>query len=423
MLVLRRLVIGVVAMLLPVTAAAQMARHAYDITSYDLNIRPDFTTGAISLRVALRITNAAAAESFDFGLSARYVTVTATIDGQAAPITRTGSTIAVANTARRRDVELEFELAGTPGKSEDENRPVIDADSLFLLWSDRFYPIDFADWATVRTSVLLPAGMSAIGPGSERSETPTAAGVWHVFESRTPSVKFSVLADRRWVRATWRVGRVRMVTLLHPEVASRADALRRTSADVLQYYSALHGFYPADQFAFVTVAGMFARRAFPGFVGYEPSYLIRTLAEDGYDAHETSLLWWGYATHGEGPGAFQWTEGFGDYVEVLYTRARHTPVSANLRRARDRFLAANPPLSIAPASLTGSSPQPAIHGDLPWRMDAVRRAIGGARFRAAIQRLFRIYRWRTFTLDEFVAVFEQQAPASVRPRVRPLLTH
>src|SRR3990170_3875463 len=38
------------ALSVPARAAAQLARHPYDVTSYDLNIRPDFTTGEISLR-------------------------------------------------------------------------------------------------------------------------------------------------------------------------------------------------------------------------------------------------------------------------------------------------------------------------------------------------------------------------------------
>ena len=44
-----------------------------------------------------------------------------------------------------------FRLSGTPGKSAGESRPVIDDDSLFLLWSDRFYPADFDDWTLLRT--------------------------------------------------------------------------------------------------------------------------------------------------------------------------------------------------------------------------------------------------------------------------------
>ena len=87
---------------------------------------------------------------------------------------------------------------------------------------------------------------------------------------------------------------------------------------------------------------MYARRAFTGFVGYEPGYLERTLERDGYDGHETALLWWGYATRGEGPGAFQWTEGFGDYVEILYAEGTGKPVPYNMQRARDAFLAMNP---------------------------------------------------------------------------------
>jgi hypothetical protein len=211
-----------------------------------------------------------------------------------------------------------------------------------------------------------------------------------------------------------------MVTLLHPEAQQFADALFRTSGDVVAYYTDLHGYYPADSFAFVTISGMFARRAFTGFIGYEPRYLAQTMARDGYDGHETALLWWGYATHGEGPGAFQWTEGFGDYVEMLYAEARRRSVPFNLQRARDAFLALAPTPDLVLTDLGGNSPQPLIHGRLPWVMAAVRERIGDAPFRRAIRTLFDRWRYRTFTLDEFIAVFENAARPDARPAVRAL---
>ncbi|OFW05982.1 MAG: hypothetical protein A3H96_00140 [Acidobacteria bacterium RIFCSPLOWO2_02_FULL_67_36] len=408
------------ALSVPARAAAQLARHPYDVTSYDLNIRPDFTTGEISLRARVAIARARGTDAFRFGLSPRYRDVSVRANGHIVDVERARSTVTVPNAAHDADVVLEFALAGTLGKSDDEDRDAIDRDSLFLLWSDRFYPIDYADWARVRTSILLPHAMPVVAPGVEISATPTSAGTWHIFESRTPAVKFSVVADRRWVSRTWRLGGLRMTTLLDSEVAALAPALHRTASDIVAYFTRLHGYYPADAFTFVTVRGIFARRALSGCVAYEPGYLKRTMDADGYDAHETSLLWWGYALHGEGPGAFQWTEGFGDYVEVMYTEARHKPLSVNLRRARERYEALGA-ADISIERLTGNSPQPVIHGRLPWLMDRVRKEIGDARFRAAIRTLFTRFRWRTFTLDEFVSVFERAAPPASRQHVRALL--
>jgi hypothetical protein len=414
------LLVALSALVLSDHAASQFAAQAYDIRRYEITIRPDFVTGDLAIDTQIDLDNGAGVEAFRFGLSGQLGSVAATVNGREGDVRRTGGIVEVSAPPRTRDVRLHITTRGRSLKSEDEDRPVIDQDSLFLLWSDRFYPIDFADWAIVKTSVLLPSGMTPIAAGRLTSVRTTSEGVWHVFESATPAVNVSVFADRRWIRTERNVGGVSMVTLLHPDVQQFAETLFKTSGDVLAYYTDLHGYYPADSFAFVTLSGMFARRAFAGFIGYEPRYLAQTMARDGYDGHETALLWWGYAAHGEGPGAFQWTEGFGDYVEMLYAEARQKPVPVNLQQARNKFLAISPTPALALADLKGSSPQPLIHGRLPWVMAAVRERIGDAAFRRAIRTLFDQYRWRTFTLDQFISVFEDAAPADARPHVRAL---
>jgi hypothetical protein len=410
--------VSLVALAFPVRVFAQLTNHPYDIKRYELEIRPDFSVGTLCVGAKIDIDNPRGDHAFRFGLSRQYERVTVTVDGREVALTRSGGVVEIA-APERKNATLRFTMCGGSMRSEDEERPLIDENSLFLLWSDRFYPIDFGDWAPVKTSVLLPAGMLAIAPGVLKSTRTTAEGVWHVFEARTPTVNFSVFADRRWIRTTRSIGQIRMVTLLHPESQRFADILFRTSEDVVEYYTRLHGYYPAEQFAFVTLAGMYARRAFPGFVGYEPKYLERTMARDGYDGHETSLLWWGYATHGEGPGAFQWTEGFGDYVEMLYAEARQKPMPFNRQRAREAFLAIDPKPEVALTDLKGNTPQPLIHGRLPWMMEALRGSIGDSAFRRGIRLLFHRYRSRTFTLDQFMSVFEEVVSPDLRSLVRP----
>jgi hypothetical protein len=401
------------AVLAPASSAAQPAVRSYDIARYELEIRPDFDTGALSIAATVLIDNPKRDRVFQFWLSARFTSITVLANGRPAhPRMDDGSIeIDAPPTDRAR---LEFRLHAKELPSTDEQRGAIDRDSLFLLWSDRFYPIDFGDWSTIRTAVLLPPGMLAMAPGRLQSTRATSEGVWHEFEASVPTVAASVFADRRWIRTARRVGGVDMETLLHPEVNRFADALFAASGDVLAYYTELHGFYPAEKFAFVTISGMYARRAFPGFVGYTPAYLEKTMAGDGYDGHETALLWWGYATRGQGRGAFQWTEGFGDYVEIMYAEARGKALPANLRRARDAYLALPPGSDVALADLRGNTPQPLIHGRLPWLMAAQRACLGDERFRAAIRRLFDEFRYRTFTLEEFREVMSGGNPAGCR---------
>ena len=396
--------------------AAQLVSHIYDITRYELEIRPDFASGDLRVEATIDIANPQHASGFGFGLSRQFQDVDVTLNGRPATVTRSNAVVEVRAGEETR-AKVHFSLRGHAMRSDDEDRACVEADSLFLLWSDRFYPIDFVDWAPVKTSILLPKGMEAIAPGHLQSSRETSEGVWHVFETTKPTVKFSIFADRRWLRTERRIAGLRFVTLLHPESRRFTEDIFRTSADVVAFYTALHGYYPADEFTFVTLTGMFARRAFPGFVGYEPSFLAQTMARDGYDGHETALLWWGYGAQGEGPGAFQWTEGFGDYVEILYDEASKRPIAFNLQRAREQFLAISgtpPPLT----ELRGSTPQPLVHGRLPWMMEALRHAIGDESFRRGIRALFTRYRARTFTLDQFFRVFEEVAAPDRRSAVR-----
>jgi hypothetical protein len=79
------------------------------------------------------------------------------------------------------------------------------------------------------------------------------------------------------------------------------------------------------EYNFVTIQGLYARRASNGFVAYSPDYLDKEMTRTRYDAHETSLLWWDSTTRGSAPGSWQWTEGFGDYVETITRMPAESP--------------------------------------------------------------------------------------------------
>jgi hypothetical protein len=191
-----------------------------------------------------------------------------------------------------RDETIAVATTAKPGKSHDEDAAVIDEDSLYLLWSDRFYPIDFDHWAPVRTSLILPAGFKTVAPGHVmRSETVDGAQKL-LFETTQPTVCYSVFADRRWSRNERVVNGLKIITLLHPEQDKYADKILAGCGDVLKFFTDLHGYYPGEQFSFVTVAGMRGRLALNGYIAYWPTFLDREMERTGYDAHETSLLWW-----------------------------------------------------------------------------------------------------------------------------------
>lgn len=396
-----------------VVHAAPENQSPYRIVHYDLRIEPDFAARTIRVSASIKIDNPSLTRTFSFGLADAYKVVSAGASGAEVNVRRGDGEIAVELRRPQRKPVLYLELSAAPGKSQDEERPVIEDNSLFLLWSDRWYPIDFDQWATLRTTVLLPPNFQVIAPGKLISVRKRGDKTEHVFNTTHPTVSFSVLADTRWTRSERQVGGFHIITLLHPESRKYAAEIFSTSADVLKFFSELHGDYPFDQFAFVTIPGMYARRAFAGWIGYSPEYLQKEMERTGYDAHETSLLWWGLTSHGSGSGSWQWTEGLGDYVEVMYGEARKKPLPQNFVRFRSDYLATPPEQDVPYDQLRGDTPQKIIHGKYPWTMQVMRELIGDPAFRRGIRLLFDRYRFRTFSMDEFIATFEEAAGQSL----------
>lgn len=330
-----------------------------------------------------------------------------------AAIQRNQGTITITVKKPARKVSLFFALKGSPGKSVGEDRAVIEDQSLFLLWSDRFYPIDFDDWAIVKTTIILPPNFQAIAPGRLAKVHRVGGKVKYIFETTKPAVCFSVFADSRWIRIEREMNGLRMQTLLHPESQKWAERIFTTSGEILKFYSETYCPYPFDQFSFVTLRGLYARRAFSGFVGYEPGYLEKDFATTGYDAHETALLWWFYTLRGSGWEGFHWTEGFGDYAEILYGETYRKPIPEIFRYFRDEYLALLPEQDV-PYTESSSEHQAVIHGKYPWLMHLIRYVVGDDGFKRAMKLLFERFEFRTFSMEEFVATLEEGSGQSLQ---------
>ena len=234
------------------------------------------------------------------------------------------------------------------------------------------------------------------------------------FETARPTVAFSVLADSRWIKTNRDINGIPMQTLLYPESQRYAEQIFSTSSEILKFFSGTFCPYPFDQFSFITIDSIYARRAFPGFVGYNPKYLQKEFTTTGYDAHETSLLWWDYTSHGTGPGSFQWTEGFGDYAEIMIDKAFRRPFPAIFESFRNEYLATPDSEDVLYQNLHGNTPQKFVHGKYPWMMHLIRYVIGDHAFRNAMNLVFRKFEYRTFSMDEFISTLEEGSGQSLQ---------
>jgi hypothetical protein len=380
---------------------------SYDIKHYNILLDPDFATGRLHERATIDIDDPGLSNKFTFNLSERFSNVSVSANGVPAALAKNGDEVTVTPAKAAKQVRLVFELEGIPGRSVDEQRDVIEPESLFLLWSDEWYPADFDDWATVETTLVIPKRFQAIAPGKLVRTTAEGENIRYTFATSQPTVSYSVFADSRWIRTERDVNGFHIQTLLYPGSDEFRDQIFATSADVLKTFSGWFNGYPFDQFSFVTMSGTYARRAFPGWVAYSPRYLRQEMKRTGHDVHETSLLWWCYVTHGSGPGSFQWTEGFGDYAEVMYDEARYRPIPRIFETFRESYLKVAGEKDMPYTALRGNTPQELVHGKYPWLMQMIRRQYGDQAFLRAMNLLFTRYRFRTFTMDEFVSTMEE----------------
>ena len=379
-----------------------------DVQRTVLLIRPDFASNRLRLTATLDIANPSGETEFSYFLATWYDTIVVRSRAGRAAVTRDGDAVTVRVPRATSREQLVFTLSGAPGRSAGDNRAVLADSSMYLLWSDRFYPADFDDWSVMSTQVELPPGFRVLAPG--RRVPAAERGALHVerYETSGPVRFASVIAETRWVETARLIAGRRMRTLLYPASQASAEQILRTSADVLDFYASRFGPYAFDQFTFATVEGIFARRALAGGVIYEPGYLANELRTTGHDAHETALLWWSYTAAGRGPGSYQWTEGFGDYAEMLYDEARGLPVPPDFELYRRGYLrtAGTPdelPITAPRGPLAGNF----VHGRLPWVMHLLRFAVGDSAFDRGARLLFERWRFRSFTLDEFAATLAE----------------
>lgn len=390
------------------------AENPYNIKHYELYIEPDFMNKTISLSASIEIENPQLADTFAFGLNDSYEISNVAANVSSVTFNRNEGEISVTVKKPAKELTLTFKLKGKPGKSTDENRSVINSQSLFLLWSDRFYPIDFGDWATVKTIIILPSNFLVIAPGREIETLKLGNKVKHIFESRKPEVCYSVFADSRWIKSERKINGIRMQTLLYPESQKYSGQIFKTSSKILKFFSETFCRYPFDQFSFITLDSIYARRAFCGFVGYNPAYLKKVFTTTGFDAHETSLIWWGHIIGPSGSGSWQWLEGFGDYAEILYDEKYDQPVPKIFQYFKKKYLSTPNEKDLLYWELRGNTDQSLIHGKYPWLMHLVRFVIGDKNFLRGMKLLFKKFRFKTVTMDEFISALEEGSGKSLK---------
>ena len=87
---------------------------------------------------------------------------------------------------------------------------------------------------------------------------------------------------------------------------------------------------------------------------------------------------------------------------------------AIFQRFREEYLALPPEADKLYHELRGNTPQKIVHGKYPWLIHLIRYVVGDSSFQNALQLVFERFRFRTFSMPEFIATLEEGCGQSLQ---------
>ena len=268
---------------------------------------------------------------------------------------------------------LTFTIGGRPrGGTETE----IDSTRAVLAPSSAWYPQLRHMWATTALTVRVPAGWTAIAPG-----TPTRESAPEAFRFTTTrpvrSIAVAAAPGLRIVLASIVAVPFRLATTA--SIAPLAAAAQKLGPAMAWLSGALAP-YPFDGFALVLLPGYSGRVQASGLLIVGSSVPLATDA-DGADL--IAGQWFGEALGGDGA----WIEAFAAWEACVFARDRSLPLPGDITRLRAgyfRLLSGDVALGSAPAT----APAEVLRGKGSAAPDMVRLVAGDRAMFDAVRELF-----------------------------------
>ena len=322
----------------------------YQVSHYDLQLRYDPPTRALSARADLVGTTSAALRSFSLDL--RDLTVSAvTVNGRPAGFAHAGGELVVTPRSplpANRPFAVSVTYGGTTGRPVDNTGVLYGwvsyADGAFVAnepeGASTWYPVNDApyDKATYSFTVTVPNGTVAVGNGELLSQQTT--GGWTTFRwaARDPMASYlSMAATGNYTLTTSRTPSglpiINAVDKdLTPTQKARADASLALQPEMIDFFSGVFGSYPFSSFGAVVDDDRDAGYALEN----QTRPIYSGAPSEGTVAHELAHMWYGDKVTPELWKDIWLNEGFAVYAEWLWSEHRgHGTVQEQFEAAYD----------------------------------------------------------------------------------------
>jgi len=341
-----------------------------------------------------------------FTLPARFTVDALTIDARRQPRQRQNDTLTVdLGPPGRHTVILRYRAQGQPLPGRDGG----------LIDGSWLAQAPHAETTWVIEGKISP-GQKFILPGRLISERTTADGYRATFESTTPDTAPTLITGPFEVREKW-LGKIRLRTYFHPELAPLADVYLADTARYLRTYIDQIGAYPYEQFAIVSGPDAVGW-GLAGLTYIGRKVLALPFIRSTSLPHEILHNWWGNAVRVDYARG-NWAEGLTTYL-TDFTRGQE------VRRQWLRDYAALPAIRDQPLSSfrakTHDGAQIIGYGKSAFVFHMLKVRWGAAVFQRAIRRFQRDNAWKIAGWADIQGAFESETGQDLSAFFDPWIT-
>lgn len=404
-------------------AAGDRPTGTIDVLHYDVVVRPHIADGAITGETRIRFRSRSAALS-EIAFPANALDIkSARAAGRAIGIAKRGSQLVIRlphPLAKGRTGQITIAYDGKPARGLTFGSSYVYANYFACDWMICSQDMP-GDKATIRMTLIVPAGMISQGPGTLRSKSKAGPGLErHVWDEDRPySSYLFAFAVGDFRRVAERQGRTELVYLSPIADAERLSSLFRPTGSMLRYFEEKAGLpFPHDRYVQLHAPGTAAQEAANFSLLGEDTLAPRLEKpeEDWAIAHELAHQWWGNLVTCADWSQFWLNEGITTFMVAAWKEHRwgRPAYDREMALLRQRVDAATRTGIDVPLTYPGPYPSLSLRRAITYSkgalfMDRLRQELGETAFWRALKDYSRAHAGGVVDSRDFQRAFERSS--------------